>query len=85
MFVVTYRKIFFALSAILLVISIWAMVHYGFNIGIDFKGGTITEISYQTGRPDQNQLKASVDKLGLGNYVIQPSGERSFVVKTKEF
>ncbi|MES2437271.1 MAG: protein translocase subunit SecF [Patescibacteria group bacterium] len=84
MFVVTYRKIFFALSAILLLVSAWAMYQYGFNIGIDFKGGTITEVSYSNGRPEQSALNSNVEKLNLGNFILQPTGDTSYVVKTKE-
>jgi len=84
MFVVTYRKFFFILSAILLLVSIFAMWKFGFNVGIDFKGGTITEISYPGGRPEQTVLSQGIDKLELGNYILQPSGDNSYVVKTKE-
>ncbi|MDQ3014403.1 MAG: protein translocase subunit SecF [bacterium] len=102
MFVVTYRKIFFIISALLILISIGAMVVYGFNFGIDFKGGTITQVSYMTttgplvtaptatstpaavSRPDQESVKAELNKLGLGNYVLQPTGELGFVLRTVE-
>jgi len=84
MFVITYRKFFFILSVILLLVSIFAMWKFGFNVGIDFKGGTITEISYSEGRPLQATLTPQIDKLGLGNYILQPTGDDSYVVKTKE-
>ena len=84
MFVVTYRKFFFTLSTIFLVVSIGAMIIFGFKIGIDFKGGTITEVSYSPERPAQEVLIRAVDKLNLGNYILQPTGESSYVVKTKE-
>ena len=60
------------------------MVKFGFSVGIDFKGGTITEVSYSGTRPEQSVLSPEIDKLKLGNYILQPSGENSYVVKTKE-
>ena len=46
MFVVTYRKIFFALSGAFILLAVAAMVFYGFNFGIDFLGGTLTQVQY---------------------------------------
>ncbi len=83
MFVVNYRTTFFALSAILIAISIWAVLMFGFNLGIDFKGGSITQASYVT-RPAQAAVKANLDKLGIGAYVLQPLGDKSFSLRTKE-
>ena len=60
------------------------MLVFGFNFGIDFKGGTITEASYAAGRPDQTALHSAVDSLHLGNFVLQPTGTNNYVLKTKE-
>jgi preprotein translocase subunit SecF len=84
MFVVKYRKIFFALSAILIIISIASMVKFGFNFGIDFKGGTITQVSYADVRPEQQTLQADINKLNFGNNVLQPTGEKGYVLRTRE-
>lgn len=99
MFVVKYRNIFFVLSAVLIVVSIAAMFVFGFNFGIDFKGGTITQVSYNggqtispllaptdtaSGRPDQAEVKTALDKLAIGNYVLQPTGSNAFLLRTRE-
>ena len=84
MFVVTYRKSFFIISALIVLVSLAAMVKPGFNLGIDFKGGTITEVSYTTGRPTQADLKTAVDPLGLGEYILQPTGEANYTIRTRE-
>ena len=83
MFVVKYRKLFFVLSAALVIISIVAMFKPGFNFGIDFKGGTITEVSYQN-RPAQQDMKAAIDHLNLGEYTLQPSGDTNYIIRTRE-
>ena len=49
MFVIIYRKIFFILSAVFVLVAIAAMIFYGFNFGIDFKGGTLTQVHYTGG------------------------------------
>jgi preprotein translocase subunit SecF len=84
MFIVNNRKIFFALSAVLITGSIVAMFIYGFNFGIDFKGGSILEVSYINGRPNPEMVKVELDKLNLGTYVLSPLGDNKFVLKTKD-
>lgn len=46
MFIVKYRKIFYALSAILIAFSFYSIFAIGLNFGIDFKGGSIIEVQY---------------------------------------
>jgi preprotein translocase subunit SecF len=84
MFVVKYRKIWFIISALLLVVSVAAMMVYGFNVGIDFKGGTITQGSYANGRPEQIAVSERLDALDIGNYILQPTGDNAYVLRTKE-
>ena len=69
MFVVKYRKIFYAFSLVLVALSIAGMFMWGFNLGIDFKGGSVLEVSYTTTRPSLDEAKASLDALKLNNYL----------------
>ena len=46
MFVVTYRKIFYILSVLLILGSLGAIAKWGLNYGIDFTGGSILEVQY---------------------------------------
>lgn len=84
MFVIKYRKIFFVLTALISLFSIFALFHYGLNFGIDFKGGSILEVSYSTDRPQVEVVREGLDKLDLGQYLISPSGDSSFILKTVE-
>ena len=84
MFVVKYRKVWFALSAIMLAVSVWAMVAHDFNLSTDFKGGTLTEVSFEGNQPAKEQIEAVLERLNIGGYSVRPSGEDSFVIRTKE-
>ena len=85
MFVVKYRKIWFALSALLLALSIWAMFAYGFKLSIDFKGGTLTELKYESDGGDvRDQIDNALQTLELGGYSVRPSGTDRYVIRTKE-
>ncbi len=59
------------------------MFTYGFNFSIDFKGGTITEASYVS-RPEKAELESSIQKLDIGGFSVRPSGDKNFIIRTKE-
>ena len=83
MWVVTYRKIWFTFSAVLIAASLWAAYAYGFNLSIDFKGGAITEVSYAS-RPDKTLLEESITKENLGGFSVRPSGNSNYIIRTKD-
>ena len=83
MFVVKYRKIFYAFSLILVALSIASMFMWGFNLGIDFKGGSVLEVSYTTTRPSLDEARASLDALEMSNYNLVPTGETGYILRTK--
>lgn len=82
MFIVKYRKIFFILSTIMIVLSFFAMVTKGFNAGIDFKGGSIIEVSYDK-QPDIEVLKTALETAGFNGARVQTTGETGVIVQTR--
>lgn len=91
MFIVNNRKLFFGLSLLLVVGSFVAVYIYGLNFGIDFKGGSILEVSYpslpvetMTQRPDAESIKTRLNGLNLGSYILTPSGDSNYILKTRE-
>jgi preprotein translocase subunit SecF len=85
MFVVNYRKFWFVLSGILLILSFYGMAVYGFNYSIDFKGGTITEVKYSAGRPSKDAIEQHLkEDLTLGGFSIRPSENDRYVIRTRE-
>jgi preprotein translocase subunit SecF len=58
---------------------------FGFNLSIDFKGGTIYEISYKENSPEINQVKEQVKESGLEISTVQKIGEKDFVIKAEKF
>lgn len=82
MFIVKYRKIFFTLSIITIALSFFAMVTKGFNAGIDFKGGSIIEVSYDK-RPDAETLKTALEGAGFTGARVQMAGDTEVIMKTR--
>jgi len=83
-FIVNHRKIFFTISILLLILSVGAIGYYGFNLSIDFTGGSILEVSYEGERPEQVAIQAAITAMDLGGFSARPAGERGYVVRTKE-
>ena len=83
MFIIRHKKLFVSISGILVFLSILSISFWGLNLGIDFKGGAITEVSYNSGRPDIEIIKENINGLGIGGFNIQPSGESNFIIRTK--
>lgn len=82
MFIIKYRKLFFVISATTIALSVFAMVSKGFATGIDFKGGSIIEVSYDK-VPDTEVLARSLDDAGFSGSRIQMAGERDVIIKLR--
>ncbi|MGB2580814.1 MAG: protein translocase subunit SecF, partial [Minisyncoccia bacterium] len=82
MFIVKYRKIFFIISIITIALSFYAMATKGFNAGIDFKGGSIIEVSYDK-RPDIETLTTALNTAGFEGARIQMAGDNDVMIKTR--
>ena len=83
MFIINYRKILFTISAVLVVLGLFSMFYFGFNAGIDFKGGAITEVSYNGARPDILLITDSVKKE-FSDAHIQTVGDDGVFVRTRD-
>ncbi len=83
------RRLWFAISGLVVAVSIGALVARGLNLGIDFKGGT--QISFGTPAPvSLSKVRADAAGIGQADAVIQGRGRQtgadsyqSFQVRTK--
>lgn len=65
--------------ASIIAISVW-----GLKFGIDFTGGSLLEIEYVDKRPSVEEIKQALGQLGLGNVVIQPTGDKGVILRFKD-
>src|SRR3989344_7049426 len=84
MFVVKLRKVWYTISLILIALSLYGLFSYGLNLGIDFKGGTITQVSFEGERPSKESVEKWIETLDFGNFSIRPSGEKDYIIRTRE-
>lgn len=84
MLAIKYKKLFFVVSGSMMLASFIFMFVFGFNISTDFKGGTIVEVEYKDKAPEKIELEKQINKLSLGGVSIRESGEKTFILRTKE-
>lgn len=76
-----YYKYLFALSGIILVLGIASMAIFGFKFGIDFKGGTVTELAFKQSF-DQNKVHDILQQEGIQGFQLQATGTNGLIIRT---
>ena len=84
MFIIKNKKIFIGISITLVILSLISLFTFGLKIGIDFKGGALTEVAYKDIRPTQDEIYKSAEALNLGSVLIQPTGDMGYIVKSRD-
>jgi preprotein translocase subunit SecF len=65
--------VFNVISAVTFLVAVLFLAVRGLNLGVDFRGGTLIEVSYGHA-VDFGRLRAALDKLDLGEYSAQSFG-----------
>lgn len=86
------RKIYFILSGVFILLSLWEMIFWNLNFGIDMTGGTQSEFRFTDYTYDSQQIKTLASEISeninssekvinsVSSYKI--NGEDTFVVET---
>ncbi|MGE5297905.1 MAG: protein translocase subunit SecF [Acidobacteriaceae bacterium] len=77
-----HYKFWFAFSGLLLVIAVVSLAVYGLKFGIDFKGGTLSELSFNKGLPSNTDISAVMRDNGSPEAVIQPTQGNDVIIRT---
>lgn len=85
MFIIRHKTKFFILSALLGLFSLFSIFFFGLNVGIEFTGGTLIEITYTEERPTSEEIETAIeDDVGIGGPLVQPAGERGYIIRMQE-
>ena len=68
-----HALVFNIISAVTFVIAVVFLAVRGLNLGVDFRGGTVIEVTYAHA-VDFNRVRAALDTLQLGEYSAQSFG-----------
>lgn len=77
------RKIFYIISGVFIILSIVALLMWGLQFGIDFKGGSILEVNYSA-RPGLDSVSDSLKLLKLNDLKISPLGSSGVILRFRE-
>lgn len=83
MIIVNYRKIFYIISGLLVLASIFSVYSFGLNLGIDFTGGALLEVEYRNERPAIDEIRENLKKSGFESARVQPTGELGVIIRTQ--
>ena len=77
MIIVKHRNIFFALTGIIVLLSIASSLVFGLHLGTDFTGGTLAEFTYPNGRPDAQLVTEALANAGIHNISLREANARA--------
>lgn len=69
----SYGRVTTAISLITFVLAVFFLVQKGLNLGVDFTGGTLMEVSYPQAA-DVQKIREAVDAIGLQDATVQNFG-----------
>ena len=77
-----YYKVWFTVSALILIFGVASLSIYGLKLGIDFKGGS--QIELQFNQPfDLVKVQEAITKQDVGSFQTQTASNNSLIIKTQ--
>lgn len=88
MFAITYRVIFLYIAAVLVVVSGLLIGTLGLPFGIDFTGGSLTEVAYPSTMPAQPEIEAIVSTEVSAGFSVRAAtdeaGRPAYMIRTPD-
>jgi preprotein translocase subunit SecF len=85
--VITHKKIFLTIAAVIIATSIALVGFLGLKMGIDFTGGSLTEVAYDEA-PSQVEVEVVLEEFDLGNFSVRAStdeaGRDAYLIRTRD-
>ena len=83
--IIQKRKIYYAFSLTLVLLSIIAIAVWGIKLGIDFTGGSLMEINFgeENKIPQKQEITETLAEFDLGGINIQQTGETGLILRFK--
>lgn len=78
-----FNKLFFAISGILIILSLIFPIVKGYNLGIDFRGGVIIDFSNES-HSSMDKIRGTLNSAGIEGYTIKEIGEDQFQIEVSQ-
>ena len=75
-----YRKIYFGISGVLILLSIYAIVTWGLNLGVDFTGGSVIEYQVDS-KISTEDLSKKIEESEIQVTSIQTTQDNKYLIK----
>ncbi|OGZ35376.1 MAG: protein-export membrane protein SecF [Candidatus Portnoybacteria bacterium RIFCSPLOWO2_01_FULL_43_11] len=82
--IIKHYKIYFIISGLLVLGSIFSLIFLGLKLGIDFTGGSLLEIEFKNERLSSKAIKEKLGGLNLGEINAAPVGEKAVILRFKD-
>ena len=87
MFATQKYKLFLWIAVSIFVLSGVLLGVFGLNLGIDFTGGSLTEVAYDS-RPDKQEVEVLLTELDLGGFSLRETkdetGRDGYILRTRD-
>ncbi len=87
---IKHRYLYFAISLVIIVPGVIALILWGLPLGIDFTGGSLLDVQFKSGTPpsianvQQVYDELSTTAMPIANPEVQPLGSDSLSIRSKE-
>ncbi|MBM4401180.1 MAG: protein translocase subunit SecF, partial [Crenarchaeota archaeon] len=79
---VTNRRWFFMISAIIIVPGLVCLAIFGLKLGVDFSSGTAMTLHLDR-QAELSEVRQELNKLGYDEAIIQSAGEGDFFIRLR--
>jgi preprotein translocase subunit SecF len=79
---IKYYKLWFVVSGVVMLACVVSLAVFGLKLGIDFKGGTLAELTFHEGLPENAEISRTMRDNGFGEGVIQPTDSDTMIIRT---
>jgi len=81
--IVKRRYLFFGISLLVIIPGMIALLIWGMPLAIDFKGGSLLDIRFDTGTvPPPSQVTALYAENGFSDSIVQTSGTNGLIIRS---
>ena len=87
---IKYRYLYFAISLLVIIPGVFALIFWGLPLGIDFTGGSLLEVQFKSGTPPTIAQVTTIysdlstSTMDISNPEVQPLGTDSLSIRSKE-
>ena len=83
MYIINHRRFFFWFTGLILAAAIGAILVWSLPLGIDFTGGSMMQVTYDTARPELSDIQTKLDTLPIGRASVRAEGSNNVSIRTR--